>query len=107
MCTHTTCTHTNTHTHTTYTHAHTHTQTHTHTHTHNTHTQSYIRAVGPKKEKTLPSTLQVFIPILSEQSVEDKQLQEQLSLAYVSNSCIFPLGTVRHRFLAPKLNGGA
>ncbi|KAK7483409.1 hypothetical protein BaRGS_00025349 [Batillaria attramentaria] len=49
----------------------------------------------------------VFIPLLSEESVVDKQLQEHLSLAYVSNSCIFPLGLVRHRFLAPKLSGGA
>ncbi|XP_076434550.1 uncharacterized protein LOC143274583 [Babylonia areolata] len=49
----------------------------------------------------------IYIPVLSQVSVEDKHLQEQLSLAYVSNSAIFPLGTTRHRFIAPKLNGGA
>lgn len=49
----------------------------------------------------------VFVPVMSEKSVEDKSLQERLSLAYISNSCIFPLGTTRHRFLAPKLSGGA
>ena len=60
-----------------------------------------------RQTSELTWTLQVFIPIMSEQSAQDKQLQEQLSLAYVSNSCIFPLGNVRHRFLAPKLSGGA
>jgi hypothetical protein len=44
---------------------------------------------------------------MSEQSVDDHTFQEMLSLSYVSNSCIFPLANIRHRFLAPKLSGGA
>ncbi|KAK7087902.1 uncharacterized protein [Littorina saxatilis] len=62
-------------------------------------------SMGSKTQAIL--ACKVFIPVMSHESVEDKQLQEQLSLAYVSNSCIFPIGTTRHRFLAPKLSGGA
>ncbi|KAK3753119.1 hypothetical protein RRG08_024397 [Elysia crispata] len=49
----------------------------------------------------------IFLPIMSELSAVDKSIQEQLSLAYISNSAIYPLAQTRFRYLSPKLSGGA
>ncbi|XP_067684138.1 uncharacterized protein [Haliotis asinina] len=47
-----------------------------------------------------------FLPILSTESASDKQLNDELALAYISNSAVFPVGLGRYRDLAPILGGG-
>ncbi|RUS85269.1 hypothetical protein EGW08_006970 [Elysia chlorotica] len=49
----------------------------------------------------------IYLPIMSELSAVDKAIQDELALAYISNSAIYPLAQTRFRHLAPKLNGGA
>ncbi|GFR97334.1 hypothetical protein ElyMa_006321300 [Elysia marginata] len=49
----------------------------------------------------------IYLPVMSEESAVDKSIQEQLSLAYISNSAIYPLAQTRFRYLSPKLSGGA
>ncbi|XP_005103448.1 uncharacterized protein LOC101857264 [Aplysia californica] len=49
----------------------------------------------------------IYLPVMTEESAVDKHIQEQLSLAYISNSAIYPLSRIRFRFLSPKLSGGA
>ncbi|GFN83834.1 hypothetical protein PoB_001034000 [Plakobranchus ocellatus] len=49
----------------------------------------------------------IYLPVMTELSAVDKNIQEQLSLAYISNSAIYPLAQIRFRYLSPKLNGGA
>ena len=50
--------------------------------------------------------LQIYIAILSESSADDKQLNDELALAYISNSGIFPIGLSAFRDLSKKLSGG-
>jgi len=44
--------------------------------------------------------------VMSEKSVVDHQFQDELALAYISNSNIFPLGLTKFRDLIPLLPGG-
>ncbi|KAL5017556.1 hypothetical protein ScPMuIL_007145 [Solemya velum] len=48
----------------------------------------------------------VFVILLSEKSAQDAQCQDELALAYISNSSIFPVSLSRYRDLAPLLDGG-
>ncbi|XP_071094220.1 uncharacterized protein [Haliotis cracherodii] len=47
-----------------------------------------------------------FLPILSKDSASDKQLNDELALAYISDSAVFPVGLSTYRDLAPILSGG-
>ncbi|CAL1542616.1 unnamed protein product [Lymnaea stagnalis] len=48
----------------------------------------------------------IYVAIMSELAAVDPTMQEQLALAYISNSAIYPLSKIRFRFLSPKLSGG-
>ncbi|XP_021374753.1 uncharacterized protein LOC110464060 isoform X1 [Mizuhopecten yessoensis] len=48
----------------------------------------------------------VFVIVISEATAKDSHCQDELALAYISNSNIFPLGLSKFRDINPHLDGG-
>ncbi|XP_041348457.1 uncharacterized protein LOC121368014 [Gigantopelta aegis] len=61
--------------------------------------------VGQQKSQAILGC-KIFVAVLSDSSAEDKQLNDELALAYISNSGIFPIGLSSFRDLSKKLGGG-
>lgn len=48
----------------------------------------------------------IFVMLITESSAQDSQCQDELALAYISNSSVFPVSMKRYRHISPHLNGG-
>lgn len=49
---------------------------------------------------------QVFVTVITDVSAKDIQCQDELALAYISNSSIFPVSLKKYRDISPSLDGG-
>lgn len=49
---------------------------------------------------------QVFVTVITDVSAKDVQCQDELALAYISNSSIFPVSLKKYRDISPSLDGG-
>lgn len=48
----------------------------------------------------------VFVTVITDVSAKDVQCQDELALAYISNSSIFPVSLKKYRDISPSLDGG-
>ena len=48
----------------------------------------------------------MFMMIISQDSCKDSQFADELALAYISNSTIFPVSLEKYRDISPMLEGG-
>lgn len=49
---------------------------------------------------------QMFVMIISKDSCKDSQFADELALAYISNSSIYPVSLEKFRDISPLLEGG-
>lgn len=63
-----------------------------------------IEALSRKGEAIL--SCKMFVMIISQDSCKDSQFADELALAYISNSTIFPVSLEKYREINPMLEGG-
>ncbi|XP_062571583.1 uncharacterized protein LOC134233623, partial [Saccostrea cucullata] len=60
--------------------------------------------VNQKGEAIL--SCKVFVTVITDTSAKDTQCQDELALAYISNSSVFPVSLKKYREIGPVLDGG-